>query len=151
MRRIEENGCHLALRGSACLRRAAAGNKGPQAEPVYPAAYEEVIAVTATDKQKRPYRRAGRGEHIDLAAHGVEVWTAASIQGARPRTGTSFAAPFVTSAIALMKAANPELTSDGIRDALTGSAEDIGEPGKDPIFGWGILNARAICGNKPSR
>lgn len=127
------------------LAVAAAGNDGPRAEPVYPAAYEEVIAVTATDKRKRPYRRAGRGEHIDFAAPGVAVWTAASVSGARPKTGTSFAAPFVTAAVALMKASKPELAPDQIREMLTGSAEDLGDPGKDPVFGWGLLNAHTIC------
>lgn len=131
---------------------AAAGNGGPNSSPVYPAAYEEVVAVTAIDRRRRPYRRAGRGEHIDLAAPGVEVWTAASVSGARPKTGTSFAAPFVTAAAAVMKAANPQLSSDEIRNALAIGAEDLGEPGKDPVFGWGLLNARAICeADRPQR
>lgn len=124
---------------------AAAGNGGPRAEPVYPAAYEEVIAVTATDKSKRPYRRAGRGDHIDFAAPGVAVWTAASITGARPKTGTSFAAPFVTAAVALMKASEPKLGPALIRERLAGNVEDLGDPGKDPVFGWGLLNARSLC------
>ncbi len=85
---------------------AAAGNGGPKAAPAYPAAYNDVIAVTAIDRAKRAYRRAGRGEHIDLAAPGVDVWTAASVPGARAKTGTSFATPFVTAAVALLKAAN---------------------------------------------
>ena len=127
---------------------AAAGNDGPRAEPVYPAAYEEVIAVTATDRRKRPYRRAGRGEHIDFAAPGVAIWTAASVSGARPKTGTSFAAPFVTAAVAMMKASEPDLAPQLLRERLTGHAEDLGEPGKDPVFGWGLLNARAICRTK---
>ncbi|RVJ84705.1 S8 family serine peptidase [Sinorhizobium medicae] len=127
---------------------AAAGNDGPRAKPVYPGAYENVIAVTATDRQKRPYRRAGRGEHIDFAAPGVAVWTAASVRGARPKTGTSFAAPFVTAAVAMMMASEPDLAPERLRDRLTGHAEDLGDPGKDPVFGWGLLNARAICDTK---
>lgn len=124
---------------------AAAGNNGPNAKPVYPAAYEAVIAVTAIDKRKQPYRRAGRGEHIDIAAPGVNVWTAASIEGARPKTGTSFAAPFVTATAALMKTGKIDTTASEVMDALAKSAEDLGKPGKDPVFGWGMLNARAIC------
>ncbi len=127
---------------------AAAGNDGPRAKPVYPGAYENVIAVTATDRQKRPYRRAGRGEHIDFAAPGVAVWTAASVRGARPKTGTSFAAPFVTAAVAMMMASELDLAPERLRDRLTGHAEDLGDPGKDPVFGWGLLNARAICDTK---
>jgi subtilisin family serine protease len=124
---------------------AAAGNGGPKAAPAYPAAYADVIAVTAVDRSKRAYRRAGRGEHIDLAAPGVQVWTAASISGGRPKTGTSFAAPFVTAAVSLLKAANDNASSADILAALGRSAEDLGEPGKDPVFGWGLINARAAC------
>jgi subtilisin family serine protease len=124
---------------------AAAGNGGPKAAPAYPAAYEDVIAVTAIDRAKRAYRRAGRGEHIDLAAPGVDVWTAASVSGARAKTGTSFAAPFVTAAAALLKAANDNASSADILSALGRSAEDLGAPGKDVVFGWGLINARAAC------
>ncbi len=124
---------------------AAAGNEGPKAGPAYPAAYADVIAVTAVDRMKRPYRRAGRGEHIDLSAPGVDIWTAASISGARTKTGTSFAVPFVTAAAALMKSANGGATVADIQDALGKSAEDLGAPGKDAVFGWGLLNARAAC------
>lgn len=123
---------------------AAAGNDGHRAAPVYPAAYPQVVAVTAVDRQKRIYRRAGRGEHIDLAAPGVDVWTAASVSGARTKTGTSFAAPFVSAAIALA------LQTDGAErqaaiDRLTSRAEDLGEPGRDPVFGWGLLNPSKLC------
>ncbi|HTV67541.1 MAG TPA: S8 family serine peptidase [Rhizobiaceae bacterium] len=122
---------------------AAAGNNGPRAAPSYPAAYDEVIAVTAVDRRKRSYRRAGQGDHIDIAAPGVDVWTAASVSGARPKTGTSFAAPFVASAAALARQnAVPDVAVH-----LTNAAEDLGEPGKDPVFGWGLLNARGLCGS----
>ena len=133
----------LAERGMVIV--AAAGNEGPKAGPAYPAAYADVIAVTAVDRMKRPYRRAGRGEHIDLSAPGVDIWTAASVSGARPKTGTSFAAPFVTAAAALMKSANDGTTAAEIHDALGKSAEDLGAPGKDVVFGWGLLNTRAAC------
>jgi hypothetical protein len=133
---IAENGVILV---------AAAGNNGPNAEPVYPAAYDDVIAVTAVDRNTRPYRRAGQGDHIDIAAPGVEIWTAASISGARPKTGTSFAAPFVTAAIALAKAIDPTMDAATIADHLEASADDLGDPGRDPVFGWGLLNTPALC------
>jgi hypothetical protein len=144
---IEQAVDRVARRGIIMV--AAAGNDGPRSKPVYPAAYQQVIAVTAIDRNKRPYRRAGRGEHIDLAAPGVAVWTAASVSGARPRTGTSFAAPFITAAAALLKARDPALSPEAIHRELAESAEDLGDPGKDPVFGWGLLNARAICGERP--
>jgi hypothetical protein len=51
----------------------------------------------------------------------------------------------VAAAAVLMKAANPELAPERIREALIRNAEDLGDPGKDPVFGWGLLNARTIC------
>lgn len=124
---------------------AAAGNGGPGAAPVYPAAYPNVIAVTAVDRSKRIYRRAGRGPHIDFAAPGVDVWTAASVRGARWKTGTSFAAPFVSAAAALARSSNPGLSSPDILNLLQDGAEDLGEDGPDPIFGAGLVSAHALC------
>ncbi len=124
---------------------AAAGNGGPNAPPAYPAAYDSVIAVTAVDKAGGIYRRAGRGPHVDLAAPGVEVWTAASVQGARWKTGTSFAVPYVTAAVALWQQGNPGMTPAELRAALSQSAADLGAPGVDDIFGHGLLDLGGRC------
>ncbi|WP_083347342.1 S8 family serine peptidase [Rhizobium sp. LCM 4573] len=131
--------------GQGAILIAAAGNDGPNAKPVYPAAYEDVIAVTAVDRARKPYRRAVRGPHIDIAAPGVGVWTAASISGARQKSGTSFAAPFVTAAAAVMRATRPELTPREIETELMRTAADMGTPGKDVIYGWGLLSAATLC------
>ncbi|WP_169306269.1 S8 family serine peptidase [Paracoccus hibiscisoli] len=125
---------------------AAAGNVGPRAAPAYPAAYDGVLAVTAVDRGRQIYRRAGRGPHIDLAAPGVEVWTAASISGARTKTGTSFAAPFVTAAAALWLRAEPALSAADLARRLTERTEDLGDPGRDEVFGAGLLQAPPPCG-----
>lgn len=136
----------LRLAGKGVVLVAAAGNDGPRAKPAYPAAYPQVVAVTAVDRQKRPYRRAARGSHIDLAAPGVDVWIAASQKGERPRSGTSFAAPFVTAAIALAQKAEGGGAKTAALSRLTRSAEDLGRPGHDDIFGWGLLNPAGLCG-----
>lgn len=124
---------------------AAAGNAGPKAWPRFPAAYGPVIAVTAVDRDHRVYRRAVTGKHIDIAAPGVDVWTAASISGARSKTGTSFAAPFVTATIALMRGQNPDLTAEAARQMLARDARDLGAPGPDPVFGHGLISAASLC------
>jgi len=118
---------------------AAAGNKGPNADPLYPAAYPNVTVATAVDRRHRAYRRAGRGEHVDFSAPGVNVWAAASIRGARLKTGTSFAAPFVTAAIGYIRARSPEMTRAQVKEMLAATVEDLGDPGRDPVFGWGLL------------
>lgn len=120
---------------------AAAGNGGARAAPAYPAAYEDVIAVTAVDRQGNVYRRAGRGAHVDLAAPGVEVWTAASISGGRLKTGTSYAAPFVTAAVVRMLQADPSATPVQIAERLTAAATDLGDPGYDGVYGHGLVGA----------
>lgn len=124
---------------------AAAGNGGPAADPVYPAAYDEVLAVTAVDRNKRVYRRANRGDYIDLAAPGVNIWTAASIKGAKWRTGTSFAVPFVSAAAAIVRAKHPGKTPAEIYDLLRNAAFDLGDPGHDPVYGHGLLQADGLC------
>ncbi len=124
---------------------AAAGNGGPAAKPAYPAAYPQVIAVTAVDRRAQVYRRANRGGHIDLAAPGVDVWTAASIRGARTKTGTSFATPFVTAAAALLMQKEPGLTPAEVRARLQSSARDLGKAGHDEVFGHGLVSPLDPC------
>lgn len=131
--------------GSDIVLIAAAGNDGPRAKPVYPAAYPGVIAVTAVDQSRKVYRRAARGAHIDIAAPGVNVWTAASVKGQRPRSGTSFAAPFVTAAAALILADNPGFSREEIEIVLENEADDLGDRGRDDTFGWGLLDIRSVC------
>jgi hypothetical protein len=121
---------------------AAVGNAGPGAPPAYPAGYPAVIAVTAIEVSGRLWRRAVRGPHVDLAAPGVGIWAAAP-GGGRAHTGTSFAAPFVTAAAYVLRMQG--LDRQGIEAALAAAARDAGPPGHDPGFGFGILDAGAIC------
>ncbi len=124
---------------------AAVGNDGARAEPRFPAAYPGVIAVTAVDSRGRVYRRAVQGDHVDVAAPGVDIWTAASISGARTKTGTSFAAPFVTAALSKMLAADGDLSPAELERRLIADASDLGDPGRDPVYGAGLLDASRLC------
>jgi hypothetical protein len=124
---------------------AAAGNNGPAAT-VYPAAYSWAVAVTAVDAQARAYVRAGQGSHIAFAAPGVGV-PVKSVQGAtQQRTGTSYAVPFVTAALALARAERPGAGSAALVRSLAAGARDLGAPGRDPVFGWGLVQAGGLCG-----
>lgn len=122
------------------LLTAAAGNDGPQAPPRYPAAYPWVVAVTAVDQARRPFVRAGRGNHVDFAAPGVGL-PAPGREGAR-LSGTSYAVPFVTAAFAIAMA---DLDRDAALRRLAASATDLGAPGRDPVFGWGLIGPEAGC------
>ena len=125
------------VREKGVLAIAAAGNGGPMAQPMYPAAYPEVVAVTATDDRGRAFRLANRGEYVDIAAPGVNIRHAQAGGGFAASSGTSYAVPFVTVAAArlLQSTAEPAL----MLDALYASARDIGAPGRDHIYGYGQL------------
>ena len=115
---------------------AAAGNGGPMARPQYPAAYQTVVAVTAVDQQGRAFRMANRGDYLDLAAPGVNLRHAVAGGGYASSSGTSFAVPFAVTAAALLKHRDPEMD---VIARLYAAAVDIGPPGRDDIYGYGLL------------
>ena len=124
---------------------AAAGNTGPDGHSIYPAAQEGVIAVTALDIRLRPYRYASQGTYIAFSAPGVDIWIHQGEGKGIFKSGTSFATPFVTAAVAAIKDLSPHLRTDQIFHQLTGSAVDLGSPGKDPTFGWGLIQMPHTC------
>lgn len=130
---VERLGAEAAAAGVVFV--AAAGNDGPRARPLYPAAYPWTVAVSAVDAQGRPWARSAAGPHIGFAAHGVELRLQPGAAAPTRRwSGTSFAAPLVTAAIAALPEAGP-----GIVERLATLARDAGAPGRDPVFGWGIV------------
>lgn len=117
---------------------AAAGNEGPLSPPLYPAAYENVIAVSAIDHKRQVYRWANRGEHIDFAALGVNVPIAQPGNGFGLESGTSMASPVIAAMIACY-ASTTQQDINSIKRYLAGKAIDLGESGKDPVFGYGFI------------
>lgn len=132
------------LSANGVLFVAAAGNDGPNAGPSYPAAYDKVIAVTAVGKNLKGYRYANRGDYIDIAAPGVSIWTAlpGSMEGYH--SGTSFAVPYVTATLAAIYNGQSDGSKFKILKQLT--FRDLGAPGRDPVYGEGLLVAPTACG-----
>ncbi|MGI9477795.1 MAG: S8 family peptidase [Hyphomicrobiaceae bacterium] len=122
---------------------AAAGNAGPKAPAAYPAAYPEVLAITALDKSNKLYKKANRGSYVAAAAPGVDVLVPIPRGGYDIKSGTSFAAAHISGLIALMLERNPALTTEQIRAHITSAAHDLGPKGHDKLFGAGRADALA--------
>jgi len=124
---------------------AAAGNTGGSV--VYPAAYPEVIAVSATDQNNQIASWSSRGPEIDLSAPGVSIYSTYKNQSYATLSGTSMAAPHVTGAAALIiDTKKCDLNLDNIctpaevKQRLEQTALDLGDSGKDNLYGSGLVN-----------
>jgi len=138
----------LAVRyalGRGCILVAASGNSGLE-EQYYPACMPGVIAVGAVGADGRPTRFSTRGEHVSLCAPGVDIPTLA-LRGYGRQTGTSFAAPFVTAACALLAARaarlSRALTPSLARACLVGSARPFPPGTRSTGCGAGVLDLPA--------
>lgn len=123
----------------------------------YPARYEKVIAVGAVNYLKEHASYSDAGEELDLAAPGGETnrpgysivqetftrnffirnW------GYYYKNGTSMACPHVTGVAALIKSIHPDWGPEEIREAIINTAVDLGDPGHDDYYGYGLLDAAA--------
>ena len=127
---------------------AAAGNGGPSAPPAFPADEPGVIGVTAVDNRSQPYADANQGDYVAFAAPGVRVWTPGPTAAGTYHTGTSFAAPFVTAAVAARLAGGAPADAERMADLLAMTAIDLGQPGRDPVFGRGLIHIANPCGQQ---
>ena len=121
---------------------AAAGNAGPSSPPLYPAAYPEVIAVTATDGRRGIYSAANRGRHISVSARGVDVLAAHTHNAYGLESGTSFAAAEVSGIVASILEKRRNAGPDEVRTALQTTAAAVPGAGKEEV-GFGEADQRA--------
>lgn len=130
-------------RSRGCILVAASGNNGVETR-YWPAAYPDVIAVGATTDTGEVAAFTTRGDHVDLCAPGERIVTTA-LDGYQFATGTSFAAPFVAGAAALLvsHAARYAHALDGtvVRDLLRQTARPFPTPTRG--CGTGQLDAAA--------
>lgn len=135
--------CDIAYK-KGLLLVAAAGNTGGAVG--YPAKYPSVVAVSATDSSNNLASFSCRGPEIELAAPGVNIYS--TLPGGKYGTlsGTSMASPHVTGTAALALSShryshgisNPAVI---IRKLLTKTADNLGPYGRDPYFGYGLVDA----------
>ena len=136
-------------RDAGVLLVAAGGNSLAGSGPVrYPAAYGSVIGVTGTDIVDLPGYFAPRGDTLELAAPGVDVYSTAARGEYRVLSGTSQSSACVAGAAALfLRSLDMDLIGDQLIDSedvrlmLRLTATDLGRPGPDDTYGFGLVNA----------
>ncbi len=127
---------------------AAAGNQGPKAPPAFPAAYKNVIAVTAVDRFGRIYRYANQGPYISFAAPGVRIWLPGKNGKGGYCQGSSYASAYGTAmAATFWNQSDGDKRINTLVQLIRKNAIDLGTPGRDPVFGWGLIH----CANPVNR
>ncbi len=161
---VEQAVNYAYTRGAVIV--AAAGNTGAAGEGLlYPAAYDNVIAVMATDEDDARAAYSSYGDkgaakptelerqearHTEMAAPGSGIYSTL-LGGSYGRNwGTSMAAPHVAGAAALL-ASLPEFdTPREVREALCANALDLGDAGWDEYYGCGLIQVSAAMGRTPA-
>jgi subtilisin family serine protease len=140
----------VAARNAGILVVAAAGNSGGSV--IYPAAYPEVLSVSATDSSDNLASWSSRGPEVDLAAPGVGIYSTYKGSGYATLSGTSMATPHVVASAALVlnspigvydSNSNGRWDPSEVQQKLQDTASDLGSSGRDDLFGWGLVNSFA--------
>ena len=128
---------------------AAAGNEFAEGNPLeFPASLPHVLTVAAIGPDLQSSFFSNTSAAIDLSAPGEAIMTAVppvldadgTQDGFERQSGTSFAAPMVSAAVAWVRAARPDLTADQVNQAVRLSARDLGRAGWEPDTGFGLLS-----------
>ena len=144
-----QDACDKAYKAGIVLVSSAGNFNSPVVN--YPAAFDSVIAVSATglDDSHAPF--SNYGPKIELAAPGVGIKSTIKGGGYGSLFGTSQATAHVSGAVALLLSTNiQDVNGDGsvadeVRQRLAETARDLGDPGRDSYFGYGLVNvAKAV-------
>lgn len=155
------------LASSGVLHIGSAGNDGSAAgngnNVGYPARYESVVAVAALDKNNQRASFSSTGADVEIAAPGVAVLSTwkdgTNFAGPQPfsfagyageyfieANGTSMASPHVAGVAALLMSSDPSYTAEAVRNKMNGTALDLGEIGRDKLYGYGLVDASLALG-----
>jgi subtilisin family serine protease len=128
-----EAACNLASKAGVLLVASAgnSGNRSGRGDNInYPAKYDCVIAVAATDSSDNRASFSSTGLALDIAAPGVSIYSTYKGGVYATMSGTSMAAPHVTGTLALLLSGN-----------ILETADDLGSPEWDSLYGWGLVDA----------
>ncbi len=117
---------------------AAAGNNGGPV--IYPAKYPRCLAVSAIQSNNVIAPFSSRGPEVELCGPGVNIVSTVPGNSYATMSGTSMASPHVAGAAALCRGTHRYLDMDHIRNILKGTADDLGNPGKDDLYGYGRVD-----------
>jgi len=134
-----------------CFVICAAGNDGRADSVNYPGRWPETVAVGAVDRHGRVARFSSRGEQVDICAPGQDILSTYLGGGYAKLSGTSMATPFVSGVVALLVAKHlqrggqtPVETQQQLVEHLRRTARDAGPAGKDPSYGYGLINPESV-------
>jgi hypothetical protein len=131
-------------RKSGMILIASVGNWGSKNMKAYPAAYRDVVAVTAIGRRNKIFADANQGRYIDFAAPGEGVWVPVGPKG-KLGDGTSYAAPFISVLAGLRVAQGLRADPEILRRSLRRETIDLGKRGRDKVFGWGLVKIHPSC------
>ncbi|WP_106449561.1 S8 family peptidase [Trichococcus alkaliphilus] len=158
------------LASSGVLHIASAGNDGSATgngnNVSYPAKYASVVAVAALDKTNQRASFSSTGSDVEIAAPGVSILSTwkdgTNIAGPQPfsfagyageyfieANGTSMASPHVAGVAALLMASDSSYTAEEVRNKMNETALDLGETGRDKLYGYGLVDASSALGIGP--
>jgi thermitase len=128
------------MQGKGGLVVVAAGNNNRD-EGISPTT--TMIPVSATDSADLKASFSSWGDFVAMSAPGVGIWT--TVRGGSYQTwqGTSLASPVTAAVVALMMSRNPSLSGAQVEQTLFKTAADLGAAGRDPVYGYGRVNAAA--------
>lgn len=106
----------------------------------YPAGYEGVVAVGGVDRNGSHAPTSVTGDKVVLAAPSVDIMSTDPGGKYSAGSGTSNATAIVAGVAALIRAKYPQLTAKQVTERLTATAVDKGAPGRDPQYGFGIVD-----------
>jgi membrane-anchored mycosin MYCP len=142
----EVAGVRYALDHDVVVVAAAGNTTQGDTHVIAPASIPGVIAVVGTDRTGNAWSGNVHGPEVTLAAPAADIVTLANhLSDLRPGgyvnvSGTSESAPMVAAAAALVRAKYPQLHVNDVINRLVSTADDLGAPGRDPVYGYGRLN-----------
>lgn len=120
----------------------AAGNSGLDVE--FPATLDQVIAVGSSGYGGVPSWFSPSGDALDLLAPGEAIQVTGVDFAKAFVSGTSFSAPVVSGAAAVLLSMNPHLKADTIKNMLYSGAKDVLDAGFDDLSGHGVVNGKTL-------